>query len=55
MGKYGSCWKLIIKNAKVQNIDDKEVTDLKEVVQNAVDILDTKIGNLKIEDRGLFR
>ena len=38
------------------DIEAKEITDLKEEVQNAVDILATKIENLKKEDktRGLF-
>ena len=33
------------------DIEAKEITDLKEEVQNAVDILATKIGNLKKEDK----
>ena len=38
------------------NIDAKDITDFKEKFQNALDILATKIENLKKEDktRGLF-
>ena len=38
------------------DVEDKEISELKENVQNAVDILASKIGNLKSEDktRGLF-